>query len=97
MLHVFWFPFEIHLPVSNTQTFFLYALTFAACAGRKVQLGIRVFWIGIQKCFPLGLCIAPWGSILIKQQASPSFYIGVQPPPPPEYYLYCMNHYHNGH
>ena len=57
MLHIFWFTFEIE--VSNTQTSFLYALSFAACAGRKVQLGIRVFWIEIQNFFPLGLCIAP--------------------------------------
>ena len=29
--------------------------------------------------------------MLINQRASPSFYIGVQPPL--EYYPYCMNHY----
>ena len=86
MLHIFWFTFEIE--VSNTQTSFLmYALSFAACAGRKIQLGIRVFWIEIQNFFPLGLCIAPWGS---SNEHPDPFILESNPP---EYYPYCMNHH----
>ena len=86
MLHIFWFTFEIE--VSNTQTSFLmYALSFAACSGRKIQLGIRVFWIKIQNFFPLGLCIAPWGS---SNEHPDPFILESNPP---EYYPYCMNHH----